>query len=112
MRAPHRAGQAVVRRTRKRLSDRELAVIESVERFRYLSARQIEELLFHDHATPLTGARTCRKVLGRLTEASILWRLERRIGGVRAGSSSYRLRRGPLRPSHPSSRGGRPRAPA
>jgi len=89
MRGPHRAGQAVVRRTRQRLSDRELAVIESVEHFRYLSARQIEELLFHDHATPLTGARTCRKVLGRLTEASILWRLERRIGGVRAGSSSY-----------------------
>jgi hypothetical protein len=64
-------------------------VIESVERFHYLSARQIEELLFNGHATPLTGARTCRKVLARLTEASILWRLERRIGGVRAGSSSY-----------------------
>ena len=28
-------------------------------------------------------------MLARLTEASILWRLERRIGGVRAGSSSY-----------------------
>jgi hypothetical protein len=89
MRAPQRAGPALARRTRKQLSDREVAVIESVERFRYLTARQIEDLQFYNHATPLTGARTCRKVLGRLTRASILWRLERRIGGVRAGSSSY-----------------------
>ena len=44
MRAPQRAGQAIARRTRKQLSARELAVIESVERFHYLSARQIEEL--------------------------------------------------------------------
>lgn len=89
MRAPQRAGQAVVHRTRMQLSERELAVMESIERFHYLTARQIEDLLFHDHATALTGARTCRKVLRRLTRATILWRLERRIGGVRAGSSSY-----------------------
>lgn len=89
MRAPQRAGQAVARRTRKQLSQRELAVLENVELFRYLTARQIEDLVFHDHATQLTGARTCRKVLRRLTAASILWRLDRRIGGVRAGSSSF-----------------------
>jgi len=89
MRAPQRAGPAIVRRTRKHLSHREMAVLESVDRFRYLTARQIEDLLFFDHATALTGARTCRKVLGRLTRATILWRLDRRIGGVRAGSSSF-----------------------
>lgn len=89
MRAPQRAGRAIVAQASQQLSERELAVLENVERFRYLSARQIEDLLFFDHASPLTGARTCRRVLRRLTKATALWRLDRRIGGVRAGSSSF-----------------------
>lgn len=89
MRAPHRAGRGVSARCRQHLSDRELAVLASVERYRYLSTRQIEELHFYDHASPLTGARTCRSVLERLTKAGALWRLERRIGGVHAGSASF-----------------------
>ena len=96
MRAPLRAGRATAARCRHRLSHRELAVLASVNSFRYLSARQIEELHFFDHATPLTGARTCRRVLERLTRAGVLWRLERRIGGVRAGSASFVYALGPL----------------
>jgi len=89
MRAPQRAGRTTVARIRQRLSDREIAVLQDVERFRYLSARQIEDLHFYDHASPLTGARTCRRVLRRLTKSTILWQLDRHIGGVRAGSASF-----------------------
>jgi hypothetical protein len=96
MRAPLRAGRAVAARCRRHLSERELAVVASLNRYRYMSARQIEKLHFFNHASPLTGARTCRRVLERLTRASVLWRLERRIGGVRAGSASFIYALGPL----------------
>ena len=89
MRTPMRAGRALVAHGKGCLSERELAVVTSVDRYKYLSAKQLEELHFFAHATPLTGARTCRRGLAHLTRAGILWRLERRIGGIRAGSVSY-----------------------
>ena len=89
MQAPLRGGRTPVVHGKAQLSERELAVLVSVDRYKHLSAKQIEELHFFDHATSLTGARTCRRVLARLTGAGILWRLERRIGGMRAGSVSY-----------------------
>jgi hypothetical protein len=89
MRASLRAGRLSVLRARDLLSERELAVVNSVDLYRYLTTRQIESLHFYDHASPLTGARTCRRVLERLSRDGLLWRLDRRIGGVRAGSASY-----------------------
>ena len=72
MRAPLRAGRAVAASLPKSISQSaSWQSLASLERYRYLSARQIEELHFFDHATPLTGARTCRRVLERLTES---WR--------------------------------------
>src|SRR5665647_651178 len=56
-----RAGRGIARRHRQQLSARDLAVIASVGSYRYLAARQIEELHFHVHATPLTAARACRR---------------------------------------------------
>lgn len=89
MRTPIRGGRAVATRLRRRLPERDIEVVASIGRYKYMSAKQIEELHFVDHATPLTGARTCRRVLKRLTKAGVLWRLDRRIGGMRAGSVSY-----------------------
>lgn len=89
MRASSRAGRRTVKRLRESLSERDLAVARSVELYRYLTAGQIEALHFFDHASPLTGARACRRVLERLSGTGVLVRLERRVGGVRAGSASY-----------------------
>lgn len=89
MRAPSRAGRRIIKRLKESLSQRDLAVIRSVELYRYLTARHIEDLHFYDHRSPLTGARTCRRVLERLTATGVLVRLERRVGGIRAGSASY-----------------------
>jgi hypothetical protein len=74
---------------RKDLSERDLAVLQSVEQFRFLTTRQIEQLHFRDHASPLSAARVCRRVLARLHRLRVLEHLERRVGGVRAGSASY-----------------------
>lgn len=78
------------------LSERDLAIVADVERYRYLSSRQIERLHFADHASDTTASRACRLVLKRLTKQDALRRLERRIGGVRAGSSSFVYALGPL----------------
>lgn len=71
---------------RKRLSDRDLAVLESVDRYRFLTAKHLEALHFQDHASDASAARTCRRVLARLREHRVLGVLDRRIGGIRAGS--------------------------
>ena len=90
-----RLGRRGLERLRDRLADRDLSILRSVEEFRLLTAPQIETLHFIDHATPLTAARSARRVLERLTRDRVLARLERRIGGVRAGSASYVYAVGP-----------------
>jgi hypothetical protein len=90
-----RLGRRGLERLRNRLSDRDLAILRNVDAFRLLTTRQIEAFHFHDHATTLTGARSARRVLERLTRDRVLVRLERRIGGVRAGSASYIYAVGP-----------------
>ena len=78
------------------LSDRDRAIIGSVSSLRFVTAHQIETLHFADHATKYSAARSCRRVLERLTCYRVLDRLERRVGGVRAGSSSWIYRLGPV----------------
>lgn len=71
------------------LSMRDFAVVQIVAEHRFVTARQVERLLFYDHSSPLSGARVCRRVLSRLTQQRLLARLDRRVGGVRAGSASF-----------------------
>jgi hypothetical protein len=82
-------GRHGLERLQDQLSERDLSVIRSVHEHRFLTARQIEELHFDDHATPVAAARICRRVLARLAKERLLTRLQRRVGGVRAGSASY-----------------------
>jgi hypothetical protein len=94
---------------RESLSARDWDVLRVVARHRYLTTRQIEAWHFHDHATPLTGARVCRRVLRRLAELRVLDPLERRIGGVRAGSASFVWQAGPTGDRLLHEQAGRPR---
>jgi hypothetical protein len=80
---------------RDTLSQRDLAVVRSVSQHRFLSATQIEALHFQGR-TPTSRARVCRKSLERLTHERILKRLQRRVGGVRAGSASFVYSVGPV----------------
>lgn len=68
------------------LSERDHAILSSVERFRFLTARHLQQLHFADHASPASASRTCRRVLARLRNLRVIGVLDRRIGGIRAGS--------------------------
>lgn len=84
--AAPRVTQRRLRAIEARLSDRDLAVLSSVGRFRFLTAEHIEAMHFSDHASVESGGRTCRRVLVRLRRERVLGVLNRRVGGVRAGS--------------------------
>ena len=82
-------GSRRLERIRDGLSERDWQVVDLIHGHRYLTTRQLEHFAFHDHATPLTGARVCRRVLRRLAYLGVIEPLERRVGGIRAGSASY-----------------------
>lgn len=78
------------------LGERGWAVLTSLGLHHYLTSRQIEGFHFADATTPLAGARACRRLLARLHDQRVLARLERRIGGIRAGSAAHIWTLGPL----------------
>lgn len=72
----------------QRLSDRDIAILESLRAHRLLTTDMIRRLHFGEgHATIAAAAGATMRVLRRLDELGLVDRLERRIGGVRAGSS-------------------------
>ena len=80
------------------LSGRDVAIVGQVADLRLMTGRQIEAVHFtpDDHETAAAAARACRRSLERLTRHRLLIRLERRIGGVRAGSGSFIYALGPV----------------
>jgi hypothetical protein len=68
------------------LSGRERAMVADVGRVRTMSGGQLIRLHF---AADLSGKRHGQRVLTSLVERRVLARVDRRIGGVRAGSEAY-----------------------
>src|SRR5690606_3092600 len=52
-----RVGRRTLEQIRAGLSERDIAVLESVDEFRLLAAPQVEALWFADHASKLAGVR-------------------------------------------------------
>lgn len=73
----------------QRLSERDRQLMQQVVRLGFLTAGQLERLVFDTIPEPVTRARRARRQLARLVDLDLLWRLDRRVGGVRAGSTSY-----------------------
>lgn len=73
------------------LSDRDMAIVHQVAELRLISAGQLRALHFpkQAHESEAAAVRSCNRVLKRLSSDRVLARLERRIGGRRAGSASY-----------------------
>lgn len=69
-----------------KLSDRDKEIIRLLARVRVLTGGQLERLAFHCHSAD-NRSHIRRRVLKRLTELELVATLERRIGGVRAGSA-------------------------
>ncbi len=73
----------------QRLSERDRQLVQQVVRLGFMTAGQLEHLAFDTIPEPVTRARRARRQLARLVEFDLLWRLDRRVGGVRAGSTGY-----------------------
>jgi hypothetical protein len=72
----------------ERLGDRDIAVLASLREFRLMTGNQLLRLHFRG-SQQATQARKARAALSRLTELRVIVRLERHVGGVRAGSQGY-----------------------
>ena len=93
MTSAYRLGRRGLVALQQELSQRDVAVIKDVQRFRLMSGQQLTSLHF---AATSSGARSARRVLARLTHHSLLIRLKRRVGGVRAGSDGFVYAIGPV----------------
>jgi hypothetical protein len=91
-----RTGRKRRRLLTSQISARDWAVLEAVGRYRYLTTNQLQQLFFFDHRTATAAARLCRRALLRLHDDRLLERLERRIGGLHAGSAASVWRLGPV----------------
>jgi len=71
------------------LAERDKAVLRSLRNCRYLITGQVGRLHFTDSATPTAALRAANRCMIKLRDYGLAESLDRRIGGVRAGSSSY-----------------------
>lgn len=85
MSARSRVTEAYIAELEARLTPREQAIVESLDGLRLASVKQLERLHFTGESEQ-ANARQARRALNRLSERRVVTRLERRVGGVRAGS--------------------------
>ena len=78
------------------LSRRDRQVLEQVQTHRFLTTAQLQTLVFTEHVNAVAAAKATRQTLARLHSLKLMIRLERRIGGVRAGSAGYIWALGPV----------------
>ncbi len=95
-----RLSAAGLERLGRELTARDWAVLRDVDRCRLLTGRQLQRLHVGEGET---AARAARRLLARLSRHGLLARLERRVGGLRAGSSGFVYGLGPagVRLLHP-----------
>ena len=77
------------------LVERDRQLLLTVQRFRLVQSDQLQRLFFNESLSRASAARVSRRSLRRLDELGVLRRLDRRIGGVRAGSSGHVYAVGP-----------------
>ncbi len=70
------------------LSERDMRIIASIQRYRYLLTSQLQRLHFSDAATSTAALRAASRDLKKLRELGLIDHFSRRIGGVRAGSGA------------------------
>jgi len=71
-----------------RLGPRDWAVLRDLARVRLLTGRQVQRLHVVEGSS-LTQSRRTRALLQRMYDSGLLHRLDRRIGGVNAGSAGF-----------------------
>lgn len=84
----HRVSRRQLQEIDSRLGERDRQLLIAVQKYRYLMTGQVQRLLFTDATNPSAGLRAASRNLKKLDEFGLVHSLSRRIGGVRAGSSS------------------------
>lgn len=84
--APTRVTDASARRVATQLTDIDRRVLDTLSTVRIATGAQLHALHWADTDT---GRRMARHHLAKLTDLRVLARLDRRIGGVRAGSAGF-----------------------
>lgn len=72
----------------ERLSDRDVAILESLAKCTFMLTGQIQRLHNTEASTQTAALRATAREMKKLKEYGLVRHLERRIGGVRAGSTS------------------------
>ena len=93
-----RVGRRGLETLRDDLSGRDIAIVRQIADLRLMSGAHVEAIHFstNDHATASAAARAARRVLERLARNGLIVRLDRRIGGIRAGSTAFVYALGPV----------------
>jgi hypothetical protein len=85
----NRLGTMSIATLQSMVTPRDMDVLRLIREHRFLTTKQIQRLLFWDHASPGAAIRACIRVLTRLELRALIVKLSRQIGGVHAGSGSY-----------------------
>ena len=78
------------------LTERDRAIVTDIDRFGFLTTRQIERLHFSLVPESTVPARSTYRAIKRLADWGVIEHIDRRIGGVRAGSASFVWRLAPV----------------
>ncbi|MEV8375172.1 replication-relaxation family protein [Kribbella sp. NPDC056861] len=84
-----RTGRRILASLQSSISTRDLEILKSISTHRLLTSKHVEQLHFTGHGSALAATRSTNRVLKRLDALQLINHLDRRVGGVHAGSSSY-----------------------
>lgn len=85
----NRLGTYSIATLQSMVTPRDMEILRLIREHRFLTTKQIQRLLFWDHASPGAAIRACIRVVTRLELRALIFKLSRQIGGIHAGSGSY-----------------------
>jgi len=84
-----RVSQKRLEELEQQLNEKDRQILLSIHKCRYLTTQQIKRLHFNNPTSQIAAIKAANRNLAKLRDYGLIGALTRRIGGVRAGSSSY-----------------------
>lgn len=72
----------------RRVSVRDCSILDSLKKYRFMTSDHIKRLHFRDGSTDNANLRAANRAMKKLQEYGLVTHLDRRIGGLHAGSSA------------------------
>lgn len=86
---PQRISRRQLERITGQLTQRDQSILTTIDDHRFLTTRQISRFCFEDKPNEIAALRSTNRALAKLSSLALIASLERRVGGVRAGSGSF-----------------------